>query len=285
MLRALIHDVLLQYPELIPAVFPDLYQNWKASDADIEPSYVEVKKAFELMLQKSSAFLKLCIFIDGIDEFDGDHKDVSEFLRSLAKSRRVKIVLSSRPITASLNTFRGCPTLRLQDLTIRDMATYVRGTLESHRSMVELSKHFPHETTEVCKEIREKADGVFLWVKLVVRILVDGLENGDDLKDLQLKLRKLPPDLRDLYRRMLGKMEPDHQRQSAEIFQLFHHWNLAVPDQAMRTIVMSFAMQDPALAFKQAVAPLDSDTILWLRDQAEARIEADAVACSRSIKA
>ncbi|TAQ87101.1 hypothetical protein B7494_g4578 [Chlorociboria aeruginascens] len=252
MLRSLIHSVLEKYPELIPVVFPDLYQNWEDSgtnsDADHDPSYIEIKKAFGLPIKKSSSFLKLCIFVDGIDEFEGDHRDISMFLRSLA-SNRIKIIVSSRPISGCVNAFRGCPTLRLQDLTKPDMETFVKGNLSSHRSMVDLTKRFSQQANEIVTEIKTKAAGVFLWVKIVVRLLVDGLEDGDDIKDLRNKLRQLPPDLRDLYRRMIAKMQPEHQTQAAEIFQLFHTWNLSIPDQPLRTVALSFAMQGPSEAF------------------------------------
>ncbi|KUJ11274.1 uncharacterized protein LY89DRAFT_674608 [Mollisia scopiformis] len=275
MLRSLIHSVLEKYPELIPAVLPELYRSWKDSgpnsDADREPSQIEIKKAFDLLTSKTSGFLKLCIFIDGIDEFEGDHKEMSMFLISLAAGG-IKVVVSGRPISACINSFRDCPTLRLQDLTKPDMELYVKGNLSSHRSMVELIQRFPQHANDIVNEIKTKATGVFLWVKIVVRLLVDGLEEGDDIADLQNKLRQLPPDLRDLYIRMMGKMQPEHQAQAAEIFQLFHAWNLSIVDQPLRTLVMSLAMQPPSEALGRKVEPLETDTIQWLCQNAEARI-------------
>jgi hypothetical protein len=133
--RSLLHAVLEAHEELIPIVFPVLWHNWKPSDEDIEPPYIEAKKAFELLLGRSSSFLRLCIFVDGIDEYNGDHKDMSLFLRSLTTSTHVKVVVSSRPITACVNAFQHCPTLRLQDLTKGDMEIYVRENLCRHQSM------------------------------------------------------------------------------------------------------------------------------------------------------
>jgi hypothetical protein len=52
-------------------------------------------------------------------------------------------------------------------------------------------------------EIAAKADGVFLWVKLVVASLLAGLRNRDDLSILQQRLRALPMDLEQLYEHML----------------------------------------------------------------------------------
>lgn len=271
MLRALIHAVLKKHPELIPAVFPSLYQNWKSSDANDEPSYIEVKKAFEILIEKSSKFLKLCIFIDGLDEFEGDHREMSRFLRSLA-SDHVKFVISSRPISSCLNAFKGCPTLRLQDLTMNDMEIFVNGELCSHESMIKLARRFPVETNNLVTEIREKASGVFLWVKLVVSLLVDGLEAGDDIIDLQNTLRSLPPDLRDLYRRMMAQMEPKYQIQAAELFQLFHVWNSTIVNKPLRTIVLCFAMQSQAETFNRTVGRLELETFRWHCQNTEARI-------------
>lgn len=271
MLRALMHNVLAAYPELVPAVFPTLYQAWNSFDLSSEPSIIEVKSAFELLLEKASKFLKLAIFVDGIDEFEGDHKDVSLFLAALA-SAHVKVIVSSRPISACVSVFQRCPTLRLQDLTRRDMEIFVKENLSEHEKMTELTKRFPTQAHELTEEIKLKAAGVFLWVKLVVRLLVDGLEEGDDIKDLRARLKRLPPDLRDLYQRMISRMQPEHQRQAAELFRLFHTWNLCVSDQPLRTATLAFAIRPPLEAFEDVVAPIDPGNLQWLCSNTEARL-------------
>ncbi|KAF2787193.1 hypothetical protein K505DRAFT_205360, partial [Melanomma pulvis-pyrius CBS 109.77] len=94
LLRSLLWTILRERTELIPVVFPILYQNW---DNDIEePTYTELKRAWSLLLEKSQKFLKIAVFIDGIDEFDGDHSDLAEFFTSVC-SVRVKVIVSSRP--------------------------------------------------------------------------------------------------------------------------------------------------------------------------------------------
>jgi Cdc6-like AAA superfamily ATPase len=123
MLREILSTILDKHPELIPAVFSKFYRNWKNWDFKIEPHYVEIKEAFSIMIEKSS-YLKLAVFIDGIDEFEGDHRDMVQFLRSLA-SPRVKLVISSRPLNTCLASLTGCPTLRVQDLTRNDMKVFV----------------------------------------------------------------------------------------------------------------------------------------------------------------
>lgn len=271
MLRALLYAVLQRHPELIPAVFPTIYRNWNDTYHNSEPEYVEVKRAFELMTEKSSTFLRLCILVDGIDEFKGNHRDISEFLHSLA-SEEVKVVLSSRPINPCLHAFHGCPSLSLQDLTKHDMEIYVKGNLDSHPLMARLAARFPEEAAKLVTDIKTKAEGVFLWVTLVVRLLISGMEAGDDISDLQRKLCSLPGDLKDLYWRMMDKMQPEYQTQAAEMFQLFHRWNCRIKDQPLRTLIMAFAVKPFSEAFRRPVEPLDHVTLDWERRTIEARI-------------
>jgi hypothetical protein len=272
MLRSLLHGVLSQYPELIPAVLPDFYQHVVTSAAAaVEPSYTELKKALELLREKSSKFLKICIFIDGIDELEGDHRDLSLFLRGLA-SPHIKLVISSRPINACINALQGCPSLRLQDLTRSDMATFIEGELCAHPLMVNLSKLSPVAADNLVAEIRDMAEGVFLWVSLVVRLLVDGLENGDDMSDLLRKLRSLPTDLAALYQRMMNRMSPEYRGQAAEIFQLQKEWRDVTEERPFPALVLATALQQPSRALHTSLAPNDHGVLQWAAQSIEARI-------------
>ena len=107
LLRSLLHDILRQYSELIPAVFPKIYCNSTKLDEDHPPEYIELKEAFGIMVKKSS-FMKIAIFIDSIDEYEEDHRDMALFLRSLS-SGDLKVVVSSRPLNACLGALEGCP--------------------------------------------------------------------------------------------------------------------------------------------------------------------------------
>jgi hypothetical protein len=270
LLRALLHDMLERFPELIPAVLPRLYRNWKSSDADVEPHYVEIKSAFELMIEKSR-YLNLTIFVDGIDEFEGDHRDMSLFLLSIA-SPRVKLIVSSRPLNACLAALSDCPTLHLQDLTRKDMEAYVHGELSSHRLMVRLSQQFPDTAPHISVDLVDKAEGVFLWVTLVVRLLLNGLENGDNLAELQTTLRLLPSDLKDLYERMFKKMQGAYQKQAAIIFQLLQRWNEVVHDQPLPGLVLSYATCAPTIVFSPTNVPITNGIYDWTMDALERKI-------------
>lgn len=69
--------------------------------------------------------------------------------------------------------------MKLQDLTLPDIQTYVRDKLENHPRIILLEQDEPHHADELAREIVSKASGVFLWVVLVVRSLLRGLVNHD----------------------------------------------------------------------------------------------------------
>ncbi|TEY38631.1 hypothetical protein BOTCAL_0481g00010 [Botryotinia calthae] len=272
MLRAILHEALSKHPELIPSTLPDIYRNWKDSYVNDEPTFAEMKRALELFVEKASKFLKICIFIDGLDELAGDHKELAQFIHSLTGTN-IKVVVSSRPINPSVNIFRGCPTLRLQDLTRHDMDQYIRGNLVDHQAMCQMSKFDSQGAGNLVSEIKLKAEGVFLWVRLVVRLLVDGLEAGDSIMDLQRKLYSLPRDLKDLYRRMLSIILPEYQVQASEMLQMFHVWNTYTSHQPLGVVTFAFAMHPSDEAFDRPVAPLNLDQYIWLYNSTEARIQ------------
>lgn len=268
LLRALLATVLQAHPSLIPAVLPDIYQNWKPGME--EPTYTELKRAWKILIDRSKSFLRLAIFIDGLDEFEGDHTDFAKFVLSLV-SPNVKVIVSSRPINASLNAFGGCPSLRLQDLTKKDMELFVQGNLSSHNVMAQLMTHDPDATNDIVTEIKEKADGVFLWVKLVVTLLIEGLEAGDSVQELWTKLRSMPRDLRALYRRMLSKISSEYQVQAAIMFQLLQIW-VSITGEPMTTLILHYATQAPAMNLQQSIGPHKPETLAWFHQQISARV-------------
>lgn len=79
------------------------------------------------------------------------------------------------------------------------------------------------------EDIAFKAEGVFLWVRLVVDMLVVGFNNGDTIPQLRRKLDSLPPHLggkKGLYVTMLKNIDPEYRLQASRYIRiLLHAWN------------------------------------------------------------
>lgn len=195
LLRALLFQVLNENPDLIPIVFPLTWSRTytrliadKAGLVNESWSLRLLKDGFKLLVKQEMVPLNLCFFIDGLDEFEGDHEDMAELFKDIT-SPTVKVCLSSRPWIVFKMSFQSCPGLQLQDLTQSDIELYVQEILAASTPFQRLATKNPSSTATFVQEIVEKADGVFLWVVLVVRFLLNGIRNRDSVPDLQNRLR------------------------------------------------------------------------------------------------
>jgi hypothetical protein len=98
--------------------------------------------------------------------------------------------------------FEQCPGLNLQDLTRADIMLYMHEKFKKDEEMVQLLRTERVLATQLIEDIVDKAEGVFLWVTLV-KSLLNGLMNADEMSKLQKRLDCLAPDLESLYAHVL----------------------------------------------------------------------------------
>jgi hypothetical protein len=118
--------------------------------------------------------LRFCFFIDGLDEYEGDQEDISDYFSDLSNLPYVKFCIASRPLIVFKDAFSTFPGLRLQDLTSDDIQKYIEDKLNGHKRMKLLTKQTPIESEQLVRQVILKAEGVFLWVTLVVTSLMKG---------------------------------------------------------------------------------------------------------------
>jgi len=184
----------------------------------MDPSWTlpELIEALRLLV-KNSKGLKICLFIDGLDEYAGDHGDLIRVFETLSSYDNVKLVLSSRPLAEFNDAFTDMPQLRLQDLTYQDMMKFVSDRLDDSRGLREMEELDPELRSTLVRGLCDKSAGVFLWVVLALRSILDGLQNGETASTLQRKLDSLPPDLHEMYKRMFRSLDPGTQRSTARM--------------------------------------------------------------------
>jgi hypothetical protein len=145
---------------------------------------------------------KFCFFIDGLDEHDGDAGEIAEYFWDLSQlTPKVKFCVSSRPWAEFQTISRTCPKLRLQDLTHDDIMLYVGDKLRKNEQMRQLLTESSKNASFLIEEVVNKANGVFLWVTLIVKSIISGLRQGDEIYHLRRRLASLPSDLEALYAR------------------------------------------------------------------------------------
>jgi hypothetical protein len=78
----------------------------------------------------------------------------------------------------------------------------------------------PEAELSLVNEVVERADGVFLWVRLVVKSLLDGIRSRDDVQVLQKRLRAVPRDLELLYKHLLNQIDSVHMEWASKALQI-----------------------------------------------------------------
>ncbi|KDN67254.1 hypothetical protein CSUB01_10266 [Colletotrichum sublineola] len=252
--RSIISQALKECPELADKLFPDRFE--RRVDNTHPPTMQELERALACLTAPGSVDaaltpIKLVLLIDGLDEFDTGPMSLTELstlFTEAGRSPSFKAVVSN-------STF----------LTHDDVVRYVNEKLDHHPRMVQLALQEPNKTRGLVEEIVEAAQGVFLWVTLVVRSLLEGLQNHDEIGALTERLRELPTDLEDLFRVMLQKVPRRYRGNMSNIFQILrshseilstdeNHEMLFAKPTSLTALGLKFALLHPNEVLRQ-VAP------------------------------
>ena len=251
LLRSLLYEILRQQPNLIPNALPMRWQSTTAhGNSTFEWTLTELTKAFQA-LGASDLGAKFCFIIDGLDEFDGDHQHLVQFLFRMTLTSNIKVLASSRPWLVFQDSFQDSPQLALQDLTHDDIRAFAQDSLHNHPRFSRLLEMGP-EAPKLVTQISDRASGVFLWVFLVVRSLMEGITNADRISDLQKRLEQLPNDLEQYFLHMLTNLDPFYLHQASQFFRL-----ALEARKPLSVLTYSFLdEEDPDFALKRAIAPM-----------------------------
>jgi hypothetical protein len=133
LLRPLMFNILRTCPELSGVAFPPgsdspaiLQKNFDSEDLWTTKSLFQGYRSYV-----ADESLSTCTFIDGLDEYDGDHKDLLEVIKSLTRKSVVKLCIASRPRPAFEEALEAYPNVYVQELTRPDITFYVKDKFEN----------------------------------------------------------------------------------------------------------------------------------------------------------
>jgi hypothetical protein len=180
-------------------------QSWQIQD---------LERALSAILSQREQDLEVLLFFDALDEYSGPPEMIVEFVQSLVQpvpdsKTKVKILLSSRPWDAFVTSFAQQPGLKMHEQTKGDMRIFVLDHLGTTHALAPLSNlaedSLDPTARDVVSIIVDRAEGVFLWVRLAIKSLLGA---GPDVTTLQLKelLQALPNGLEELYERTIERI-------------------------------------------------------------------------------
>ncbi|ROV90353.1 hypothetical protein VMCG_09737 [Cytospora schulzeri] len=232
--RAMLWDILRQFPALIPHAFPDTWSvaiNAKHRNIRHDPSFhIELKDlraALDRIFNSQiiATQYKLCIFIDGLDEFhgqggqEGDYWTLSKAISSWSTSdTNIKFCVSSRPYNEFMKIFASDPSrhLRLHDLTRKDMFSFVRSEFQGDERSAAIRAQRKYYSSLI-RKIVDRSDGIFLWVRLVTYEMLKAMGNHSSPAQLDQRLYNIPKGLGGIFKRIFDDIDGSERKRAAQM--------------------------------------------------------------------
>ncbi|KAI0534518.1 hypothetical protein GGR58DRAFT_482489 [Xylaria digitata] len=221
LLRSLLFEILRKCHNLIPLarktivdveVFESDQDRWTKD---------QLLQTYQAVISEELS-TRFCFFVDGLDEYHDSSRNPEELiqtLRSLQSSPNIKLCVSSRPWPAFTKAFGDTKwSLRVKDLTRNDIGKYVHDKFNGLNEYCELIRENP-EYENLTREVAIRANGVFLWVVLVVRNLLEGFRNNDSVQLMRDRLESFPKDLELFFQHMLNSVDKTCQKLMTRTFQ------------------------------------------------------------------
>jgi hypothetical protein len=187
----------------------------------------KLERLLRRLLEQEVTETDLVLFFDALDEFDGNLNLISRFLKGLVRPptiksmTRVKVLFSSRPWKQLKKHFAEYPGFSLEDHTKSDIERYAAGKVTN-------SGISSQSLTQILPSVIGKADGVFLWVRLALNVLIEQASShqGQISADaLRKKLLTLPADLFEFYELIIERISKSSRRQTYALLELLIRHN------------------------------------------------------------
>lgn len=227
-LTTLLHQLLLNNEQTAKILYFEYAQSSKDTISDW--SFAELQNCLFKALR--SIEQGICIFVDGLDEIDpkefGGKLALTKLLKDIASLPNIKVCVGSREEVVFKDAYKDYPQLRLQDLTIKDIKKHTRDSLQVmlDNDKIDTTSDLAREQfDDLVQQISQKAEGVFLWVSVVVSNTRRAyLEDCEDMEGLLKRIEQLPTDISQLYTEMWSRLNPDdkhiYKTESALYFQI-----------------------------------------------------------------
>ncbi|KAJ6784596.1 hypothetical protein PWT90_05520 [Aphanocladium album] len=214
LLQTLLFEILRQLPDVIETLLPARWGVYHMSSWTRDELY----QALSDIISRPDLPVKFCFFIDGLDEFEGDHLELCRELMTLVKSENVKLCISSRPWSVFEDAFGSGKTgyLRLHDVTANDIVDFVLDRFGQHSDVTAALTRDESQTLALA--ISEKSQGVFLWVSLATKCLLEALLLGYSYSQLLDDLHQYPSELDDFFTYNLETIPTGDQVRMATAF-------------------------------------------------------------------
>ncbi len=213
MMQEVLHSILHQHPHLVDRITP-LYLDLVKSQRTNVPKWDThtLKNALLCIAQERRRPLRLCLFLDALDEHGGDNEELAMLLKEMitkseGETVKIKICLASRSWPVFTKHFGKYPGFAIHEHTEKDISIYTQSRLSGDLLG---SQHLlsGNQLATLAARVTDMSSGVFIWVRLVVDQLSNDIWDGTPFRDLERRLMETPPELEDLYAHTIRRIKP-----------------------------------------------------------------------------
>jgi hypothetical protein len=181
LLQSILHQILSAVPELITcwrqtsasSLGDDAQSQNSPELGELFPEDV-LKDFFDRILHQQILKVDICLFLDALDEYSGDHNSMAKFLCSVVSRglrpsglTNIQICFSSRPLQVFLDHFDQVPGFYMQNHTDEDIDIVIDTMMRDNPRMLRHLESSEEQSREMANalatEISSRAEGVFLW--------------------------------------------------------------------------------------------------------------------------
>ncbi|KAL2808471.1 hypothetical protein BJX63DRAFT_439377 [Aspergillus granulosus] len=259
---AVLRGLLLQLVDQPRELVPYCQSKWKSSRIS---TLTDLSVAIALMETFCERIPRMYMVIDGLDECENGRKDLLEILKNLTKKSdryspgKLRVLLS-RPMPEIKNAVPEAAILPLgPEHNKLDIEKYCK-----HRSREFQKMDFPDEVlNEVIERICVKADGMFLFAKLVMGNLARQPNRREFYNEISAET--LPTELNEAYTRIMARLKRDSKPSQFKYTRLLLGW-LVCSKRPLKWTEIQLAF---SIDMKTSEIRNDLDMDLKLRDDAQ----------------
>ena len=211
--RSLLHQILQQVPDLL-ATFATLYrqrcntegqhaQNWDWSEKDLQ-------KFFSSHVTETAKTFPIRLYIDALDECGEDPAvRLVGYLCHFAETVAICFACRHYPIISLEQTGTE---LSVEDENTRDIDAYIM-------NQIRLPIQEEERATMIRRELRQRSNGNFQWVVLVIPRVIQFHKRGKSSDAIYNLIRNVPSELADMYKKLIEELDPQDLRQALHMMQ------------------------------------------------------------------
>ncbi|KAJ9650260.1 hypothetical protein H2198_010430 [Neophaeococcomyces mojaviensis] len=218
--------------------------NWPEHESELLALLSDAARAAEV---------RVCGFIDGLDEYKGKLADLASTIFTLQQHSGMKLCLASRPENELAYQLQNIPGFTMQDHNHATIYAYIHAAISSLAQFATFENLDP-----IVHKIAYHANGVILWARFAVDELVSGVLRGSSLTEINQQLDFFPPELEAVYARMWDVLTPWEKIQAAVALCVVENWSLS-QSSATEPLTKSLMIEDLVAIWCMTIEQMDEN--------------------------